>query len=117
MSSAKKDPSGAFGGIALHLGSKKAMIVGNTFQLSPNGVTFKSDAALPAWTEVDMELQLPARKIASANANKIGCRGVVVHCKKQNKSGVYDVALLFCDVPPSTQQKLRAVSRKLSPAL
>jgi hypothetical protein len=117
MSSAKQDSSGAFGGVALQLGSQKATILGNTFQLRPNGVTFKSDAALPAWTEVDMELQLPSRKPAGATAKKIGCRGVVVHCKKQNKSGVYDVALLFCDVTPSTQQKLRAASKKLSPTL
>lgn len=117
MSSAKKDTSGAINSIALQLGQKKASIVGNTFQLKPNGVTFKSDAALPPWTEVDMELQLPTRKPTSASANKIGCRGVVVHCKKQPKGGVYDVALLFCDVTPSTQQKLRAASKKLSPTL
>jgi len=113
MSSATKDRTDVFNPVALQLGAKKARIHNGSFQLTPKGVTFKSTAALPAWTEVDMELRLPAEKSA-ASAKKIGCRGVVVQCKKQNKGGVYDVALLFCDVSPRTQQQLRAASRQFT---
>jgi len=96
MSSAKTDSSGIFDSVALQLGTKKATIYDNSFQLSPNGVTFKTDTSLPAWTEVDMELRLPVDKSASKRttgrhktsaAQKIGCRGVVVQSEKEKKSG------------------------------
>jgi hypothetical protein len=119
MSTAKRDSSEFFSSVALQLGTKKATVYDNSFHLSPSGVTFKTDTSLPTWTEVDMKLQLPVEKSPSAKtigAKKIGCRGVVVQCKKQSKGGAYNVALLFCGLSPRAQQQLRAASKQFSPS-
>lgn len=68
-----------------------------------NGIEFASARALPAWTEVTLDIESQVEK------RKVTCRGVVVACDGNRHAG-YKVALLFVGLTPQTQQRLQSLS-------
>ena len=74
----------------------------NSFRIRKNGIEFKTDGEIPAWTEMTVELQLPGTRAFS-------CTGVVVACAGSRHAG-YNVSLLFTGLSEAAQQRLNDFS-------
>jgi hypothetical protein len=97
MGATKRDVSGVFD--AELRGPAKATRRDRGFVLNHNGLTFVSDACLREWTEIGVRVQFP-------KGQPITCRAVVVHCAPRAGERLYDVALLFLDVPKAAGARL-----------
>ena len=64
-----------------------------------NGIEFRSDSALPLFTEISITLQSPL------SARKLQCNGVVVACTGNRHEG-YRASVLFLNLTPAAQQRL-----------
>ena len=106
MSTARRDRSGVFDADLKRRRMSKAAVLDKIFHLSPRGITFVTDTCFPEWTEVGVEMHLPARSARNDQPRQIGCRGVVVQCVRRDHGPGFEVALLFLDLPKNAQNRL-----------
>ena len=111
---AKRDVSGVFEAELKHSHVAKAAGLDSVFHLSHKGITFVSDTCLPAWTEVGVEMRMPAS--GARKDRSINCRGVVVQCARRQRGKGFDVALIFLDLPKRAQVRLDAPTAAFSPS-
>jgi hypothetical protein len=76
----------------------------NAVSIRKNGIEFKTDAALPLFTEVSITLQAPL------SPKKVQCNGVVVACAGNRHEG-YRASVLFLNLSPAVQERLAAFAR------
>jgi hypothetical protein len=107
----RRDSSGIFDAELKPRKTRQAAMLDRVFHLSPKGITFVTSQFLPEWTEVDIQMRLPAG-IAIKN---IDCRGVVVQCSARQEGDGFEVSLLFLDLPKKVQLKLRDTSHHHQP--
>ena len=79
-----------------------------SFRIRKNGIEFKTTSAIPAWTEMTVELQ------AATSVKKLNCTGVVVACSGNRHSG-YTVSMLFTGLTRQAQTRLDSLA-SASPA-
>ena len=109
MKAARADHSGVFSSVTPSLDKAPAPLHPGTFYLSEKGLTFRSTTRLATWTEVDVELELPAE--SRLRCRRIHCNGVVVECRPANPDPGYDVTLLFLELGKRTHCELSRFSR------
>ncbi len=64
-----------------------------------NGIEFRSETALPAWTEMTLTLQSPRED------GRVHCTGVVIGCTGNKHSG-YHVSMVFTSLTKQAQARL-----------
>ena len=74
-----------------------------SFRIRKNGIEFKTANAIPAWTEMTVELQ------AATSAKKVNCTGVIVACNGSRHSG-YIVSMLFTGLTRQAQTRLNSLA-------
>jgi PilZ domain len=67
-----------------------------------NGIEFRSQQEIPAWTEMTVSMQTPL------DPRKLNCTGVVVACNGNRHTG-YVVSLLFTDLSKQAQARLSSM--------
>ncbi len=115
MGVTKRDVSGIFDAELKSKRPRKAAVLDKVFDLSPKGITFLTDTYMNEWTEVGIELSLPASGTGKDQPIDIDCRGVVVQCAKREKGKGFKVVLLFLDLPKRTQAQLSVVPSAVAP--
>ena len=103
---AKRDISGVFDAELKRSHPRQSAGLDSVFHLSHTGLTFVSATCLPAWTEVGVEMRMPAK--GARKDQSISCHGVVVQCSRRQQGKGFDVALLFLDLPKNAQVRLAA---------
>jgi len=104
MGATKRDVSGVFEAELKARRSSRTAVLDKVFHLSPKGITFVTDQFMPEWTEVGVEMRLPAS--AAQKEQPVGCRGVIVQCAERDEGKGFTVALLFLNLPKYAQQHL-----------
>ena len=86
--------------VALHVGNQQAVVDPRHFQISPRGMVFRSNAALPTWTEVSISVHLPNGQ--GRAPEQVDCQGVVINCRRQ-RGGGWKCAVVFLDLSKKTE--------------
>ena len=68
-----------------------------------NGIEFRTENAIPVWTEMTVAMQTPA------SSKKVNFAGVVVACSGNRLTG-YMVSLLFTSVSKQAQAQLSSLT-------
>lgn len=97
MGATKRDVSGVFDAEIKKTRRQKAAVLDQVSHLSSKGITFVTDVFLAEWTEVGVEMRLPAS--GARKDQLIDCRGVVVQCERREAGKGFEVSLLFLDLP------------------
>ena len=94
MSGAKRDGSGVFNSVILHLNGQPAAVDARSFHLGPHGFTFLTDHAVEQFTELG--IQMLVSSVDGGEGKELDGRGVVVECRAVD-GGRFEVSLLFLD--------------------
>ncbi len=98
---AKRDVSGVFDAELKRAHGRKTAVFDSAFHLSQTGITFFTETRLREWTEIGVELRLPAA--AGLKDRDISCRGVVVQCVHRLHGKGFEVSVIFLDLPKNIQ--------------
>ena len=79
-----------------------AKIVAGATNISPYGISCKSDAYIPPFREVQINVVVPGGR-----GTPIHCSGVVVKSEKEKKGSRYDVHLYFTDMDDNSRRRLK----------
>jgi len=105
--SARKLPAGGFlAPITVQGQTTQLNLPANAVRIRKNGIEFKTDSALPLFTEVSISLQAPL------SAKKVQCNGVVVACTGNRHEG-YRASVLFLNLSPAVQQRLAGFAQPI----
>jgi len=115
MGVTKRDISGIFDTELKSKRSRKAAVLDKVFDLTPKGITFLTDTFINEWTEVGVEMRLPATSARKDQQIDIDCRGVVVQCAKREQGKGFKVVLLFLDLPKRAQAQLAVPPSAVAP--
>ncbi|MEW6158950.1 MAG: PilZ domain-containing protein [Verrucomicrobiota bacterium] len=99
MSTTKLDTSGVFQAVKVHAPQTRLSLPANSIRIRKNGIEFRSDHSIPAWTEMTVDLFSPV------DGKKIHCTGVVVECHGNRHTG-YTVAMVFMNLSRQSQERL-----------
>jgi hypothetical protein len=103
MSASKLDTSGVFESIPLSpLQSQFALSRCKT-RIHKNGIEFCSDAPVPMWTEMTVDLESPR------NGKRVHCRGIIVACKAKPEGG-YRVSMVFLNLSRQSRMRLNSLA-------
>jgi hypothetical protein len=72
-------------------------------RIRKNGIEFRSDKEIPAWTEMTVAMQAPQ------DTKKLNFSGVVVACSGNRHFG-YTVSMLFTNVSKQVQARLNTLA-------
>ena len=72
-------------------------------RIRKNGIEFRSESAIPVWTEMTVSMQTPA------DSRKVKFAGVVVACNGDRHAG-FMVSLLFTSVSKQAQARLNSMA-------
>jgi hypothetical protein len=115
MGVTKRDISGIFDAELKSKRPRKAAVLDKVFDLTPKGITFLTDTFINEWTEVGVEMRLPAMYARKDQQIDIDCRGVVVQCAKREQGKGFKVVLLFLDLPKRAQAQLAVPPSAVAP--
>jgi hypothetical protein len=115
MGVTKRDVSGVFDAELKSKRPRKAAVLDKVFNLSPKGITFLTDTFINEWTEVGVEMRVPATSPRKDQQIDIDCRGVVVQCVKREQGKGFKVVLLFLDLPKRAQAQLAVAPSAVAP--
>jgi len=99
MSARKIDVAGAFQPVTLQSRQTRLSLAPEDVRIRKNGVEFRSDEPIAAWTEMTVTLQ------STGEAAKVNCTGVVVACSGNRHSG-YTVSMVFTSLSKQAQARL-----------
>jgi hypothetical protein len=71
----------------------------DTFQLRKNGIEFQSQASIPEWTEMTVDLEVPGE------TRRVHCNGIVVACNGNRHAG-YKITMLFTGLSKQAEARL-----------
>lgn len=103
MSARKFESAAEFQPVTLHTRETKLTLAPVDVRIRKNGVEFRSDTPIAAWTEMTVSLQ------SSKDAGKVNCTGVVVSCTG-NRHGGYVVSMLFTGLSKQSQARLNMLA-------
>lgn len=72
-------------------------------RIRKNGIEFRSESAIPVWTEMTVSMRTPS------DTRKVNFAGVVVACNG-NRHGGFMVSLLFTSVSKQAQARLNSMA-------
>ncbi len=103
MSTGKLDTSGVFQPLTLCSQQTRLELPAGSARVCKNGIEFLSPVAIPAWTEMTVDLR------ATGAAQKVNCTGVVVSCSGNRKTG-YSVSIVFMNLSRQAQERLNTLA-------
>jgi hypothetical protein len=99
MSTSKLDTSGVFQPVNIQSDQTRLTLPSNAIRFRKNGIEFRNENPIPAWTEMTVDLQ------SGADGKKVHCTGVVVDCRGNRHSG-YLVSMVFMNLSRQSQEHL-----------
>ena len=108
MSTSKLDTSGIFQPARITSTQTRLALPASAIRFRKNGIEFRTDKSIPAWTEMTVDLLSPV------DSKKVHCTGVVVDCTGNRHSG-YLVSMVFMNMSRQSQERFNelAFSRPL----
>ena len=99
MSARKIGNSGLVQPLSVQSRTTRLDLPASAVRLRKNGIEFRSENAIPVWTEMTIAMETPQ------TSKKLGFTGVVVACNGNRHAG-YMVSMLFTNVSKQVQAKL-----------
>jgi hypothetical protein len=108
MSTSKLDTSGIFQAPKIASAQTRLALSAAAIRFRKNGIEFRSEKPIPAWTEMTVDLLSPV------DGKKVHCTGVVVDCAGNRHAG-YLVSMVFMNMSRQSQERFNqlAFSRPL----
>lgn len=103
MSTSKLDTSGIFQTAKISSAQTRLALPASAIRFRKNGIEFRSDDPIPAWTEMNVDLQSPV------DGKKVHCTGVVVDCTGNRHSG-YLVSMVFMNMSRQSQERFNQLA-------
>jgi hypothetical protein len=103
MSARKIENTGLFQPVTVQAQTTRLDLPAKSVRIRKNGIEFRSDTAIPVWTEMTVAMQTPT------DARKVNFTGVVVACNGNRHAG-YMVSLLFTSVSKQAQARLNSMA-------
>lgn len=104
MSPNKLDTSGVFDSSSVQAAQRPLLsIPSGSLRFRRNGVEFRSQEAIPLWTEMTVDLHSPV------DGRRFNCTGVVVECHGSRHSG-YHVSMVFMNLSLSARHRLAVIA-------
>ncbi len=103
MSARKLETSSSFQPVTVQARQTRLSLAPGEVRVRRNGVEFRSDAPLPAWTEMTVTLQ------STRDSGRVHCTGVVVACTGNRHTG-YTVSLVFTSLSKQSQARLNLLA-------
>jgi hypothetical protein len=99
MSTSKLDTSGVFQPIKIQAQQTRLTLPASAILFRKNGIEFRSENSIPAWTEMTVDLH------SGADGKKVHCTGVVVDCNGNRHTG-FLVSMVFINLSRQSQEHL-----------
>jgi hypothetical protein len=106
MSARKVDSADFFQPVTVQSEGTRLDLPASALTFRKNGIEFRAQEPIPAWTEMTVSLQTPGE------AKRLNCTGVVVACNGSRHTG-YAVSMVFTNL--SRQAQLRLHNLAYSP--
>src|SRR3954447_19946391 len=106
MSARKISGADPFHPITLHADATRLDLPASALTFRKNGIEFRTNEPIPAWTEMTVSLQTPGE------TKRFNCTGVIVACTGSRHTG-YSVSMVFTNL--SRQAQLRLHNLAYSP--
>ena len=103
MSTSKLDTSGIFQPAKISSAQTRLALPANAIRFRKNGIEFRADKPIPAWTEMTVDLQSPV------DGKNVHCTGVVVECTGNRHAG-YLVAMVFMNMSRQAQERFKQIA-------
>jgi hypothetical protein len=103
MSARKIENEALFQPITVQAQTTRLDLPAGAVRIRRNGIEFRSEAAIPVWTEMTVAMQTPT------DARKVNFSGVVVACAGNRHSG-FMVSLLFTSLSKQAQARLNSMA-------
>ncbi len=103
MSARKISNPGLLEPVSVQTRTTRLDLPAGALRLSKNGIEFRSDSAIPVWTEMTVTMETPQAK------KKLTMTGVVVACSGSRHAG-FIVSMLFTNVSKQVQAKLDSLA-------
>jgi hypothetical protein len=103
MSARKIENAALFQPITVQAQTTRLDLPANAVRVRKNGMEFRSDTAIPVWTEMTVAMQ------TATDARKVNFSGVVVACTGNRLTG-YMVSLLFTSLSKQAQARLNSMT-------
>ncbi|HUR44597.1 MAG TPA: hypothetical protein VMZ27_01885 [Candidatus Saccharimonadales bacterium] len=103
MSARKIEDADLFQAITVQGHASRLALPSGAFRIRKNGIEFRSEQAIPTWTEMTILLETPA------DSKKLSCTGVVVACTGNRHVG-YVVSMLFTSLSRQAQARLNTLA-------
>jgi hypothetical protein len=103
MSTSKLDTSGIFQAPKITSSQTRLALAATAIRFRKNGIEFRTDKSIPAWTEMTVDLQSPV------DGKKVHCNGVVVDCAGNRHAG-YLVSMVFMNMSRQAQERFKQIA-------
>jgi hypothetical protein len=103
MSTSKLDTSGIFQPLKISTTQTRLALPASAIRFRKNGIEFRTDKSIPAWTEMTVDLQSPV------DGKKVHCTGVVVDCSGNRHSG-YLVSMVCMNMSRQSQERFNQLA-------
>ncbi len=103
MSARTINASGAFPPLTIQARQTRLSLAPSEVCIRRNGVEFRSETPIAAWTEMTVTLQ------STRDSGRVHCTGVVVACNGNRHSG-YTVSMVFTSLSKQSQARLNLLA-------
>jgi hypothetical protein len=101
--SARRIGHDLFQPLAVQARTTQLELPASAVRIHKNGIEFRSENEIPAWTEMTVSMQTPL------DSKKVNFTGVVVACNGNRHSG-YAVSMVFTSVSKQAQARLNSLA-------
>ena len=103
MSARKIESSSLFSTVSVEARETRLSLAPEQVRIHRNGVEFRSETAIPTWTEMTVTLQ------STRDSGRVHCTGVVVACNGNRHDG-YAVSMVFTSLSKQSQARLESLA-------
>jgi hypothetical protein len=103
MSARKLTHPDVFQPVTVQSQATRLTLPANAVRIRKNGIEFRTEQAIPPWTEMTLALETPL------DPKKLQCTGVVVACNGNRHSG-YVVSMIFTNLSRQAQARLNSLA-------
>ncbi len=103
MSTSKLDTSGIFQPAKISSTQTRLALPASAIRFRKNGIEFRTDKAIPTWTEMTVDLQSPV------DGKNVHCTGVVVDCSGNRHAG-YLVSMVCMNMSRQSQERFNQLA-------
>src|ERR1041384_6517978 len=103
MMPTKLDTSGIFQPTKISSAQTRLALPSTAIRFRKNGIEFRADKPIPAWTEMTVDLQSPV------DGTRVRCTGGVFVCAGNRPSG-YRVSMVFINMSRQSQERFNQLA-------